>query len=85
MHESIRHFHTRVSEHNGISPRTGVSYTKPPKSNIYQNYLQTGHVELTSHFKIVIFRVGSGKQNWQKVFQCINSNLHLMIWSRQQL
>ena len=37
--ESIRHFHTRVSEHKGISPRTGVPYTKPPKINVYQHYL----------------------------------------------
>ena len=51
--ESIRHFHTRVSEHKGISPRTGVPYTKPPKSNVYQHYLQTGHEILTSNFKIV--------------------------------
>ena len=60
--ESIRHFHTRVSEHKGISPRTGVPYTKAPKSNIYQHYLQTGHEILTSDFKIVS-RVVNGKLN----------------------
>ena len=36
---SIRQFHRRVSEHNGITPRTGVPYGKHPKSKIYQHFL----------------------------------------------
>ena len=41
--ESIRHYQTRVSEHRGISSRTGMHYSKPPKSNIYIHFMETGH------------------------------------------
>ena len=41
--ESTRHYQTRVSERRGISPRTGMHYSKPSKNNIYSYYLETGH------------------------------------------
>ena len=59
--ESIRHFHTLVSEHKGISPRKGVPYTKHRKTNMCQHYQQTGLKVSASNIKIVFF---SGRQ-WE--------------------
>ena len=44
---------TRVSEHRGISPRTGMHYSKPLKSNIYMHYLETGRDVDSNNFNIV--------------------------------
>ena len=50
--ESARHYHTRVSEHQGVSPRTGRP-SKNNTSNIYQHYMDTGHPVKEENFKIL--------------------------------
>ena len=50
--ESSRHYHTRVSEHQGVSPRTGKPSTNS-RSNIYQHYMDTGHPVKEQNFKIL--------------------------------
>ena len=51
--ETIRHLHTRIAEHRGISPRTGNLLQNSPNSNIYRHYADSGHQILKSNFKIV--------------------------------
>ena len=51
--ETSRHFYTRVSEHLGISPRTGRPYLNSPNSNIYRHFLETGHSIDRDNFKIL--------------------------------
>ena len=51
--ESSRHFHTRVSEHRGISPRTNRPYSKTPNSNIYKHFLDTNHSIDSNNFSII--------------------------------
>ena len=51
--ESTRHYQTRVSEHRGISPRTGLHYSKAPKSNIYNHFLETGHDIHSDNFSVI--------------------------------
>ena len=41
--ESTCHFYTRVSEHRGLSPHTGLPTRTVPKSNAYKHFLETGH------------------------------------------
>ena len=50
--ETTRHFKTRVSEHMGISPRTGRP-AKDPKSNIYKHHKDSGHPLLETDFSII--------------------------------
>ena len=50
--ESARHYHTRVSEHQGVSPRTGRP-SKNNTSNIYQHFMDTGHLVKEENFKIL--------------------------------
>ena len=50
--ETARHFHTRISEHLGISPRTGAPLLKT-NSAIFQHKLETGHSINKSDFKII--------------------------------
>ena len=50
--ETTRHFKTRVSEHMGISPRTGRP-AKDPKSNIFKHHKDSGHALLESDFSII--------------------------------
>ena len=50
--ESSRHFKTRICEHKGVSPRTGLPIKKP-KSNIYAHYELTGHEIAESSFEIL--------------------------------
>ena len=51
--ESSRHFHTRISEHRGISPRTNRPYSKTPNSNIYKHFLDTNHSIDSNNFSII--------------------------------
>ena len=51
--ESTRHYQTRVSEHRGISPRTGLHYSKAPKSNICNHFLETGHDIHSDNFCVI--------------------------------
>ena len=50
--ETTRHFHTRISEHLGISPRTGAPLSKT-NSSIFQHKLETGHSIDKTDFKII--------------------------------
>ena len=43
-----------VSGHRGMSPRTGMHYSKPLKSNIYSHYLETGHDIDLGNFSIIL-------------------------------
>ena len=51
--ETARHLHTRISEHRGVSHRTGHLLNKTPNSNIFKHYLDTGHDVLPSQFEVV--------------------------------
>ena len=50
--ETSRHLCTRVAEHRGVSPRTGLP-TRIPNSNIYKHFLDTGHQIRSSSFEII--------------------------------
>ena len=50
--ETSRHLETRISDHRGVSSRTGLPLANP-KSNIYSHFLNTGHPILRSSFKII--------------------------------
>ena len=52
--ESSRHYRTRVSEHCGISPRTGLRLTKP-NSNIYKHFEEKDHEILRENFSIMSY------------------------------
>ena len=41
--ETTRHLKTRVAEHRGVSPRTGVTYKSPVCSNVRDHAVVTGH------------------------------------------
>ena len=47
------HFKTRVAEHRGISPRTGMPLVSANRSNVYSHFLKTGHKVLPNYFSIV--------------------------------
>ena len=51
--ETVRHLYTRISEHKGVSARTGLPLSNP-KSNIYNHFLNTGHAISENSFEIVI-------------------------------
>ena len=51
--ETGRHMYTRVAEHMGISPRTGLPVTHP-KSNIFSHFTDTGHRISETSFKTII-------------------------------
>ena len=57
--ETSRHLSTRIAEHKGVSPRTGLP-TANPKSNIYNHFLETGHPIHKSNFN-VLFTSNSSK------------------------
>ena len=52
--ESSRHFHTRISEHRDISPRTNSSYAKTPNSNIYKHFLEKKNHAIDSSNSYII-------------------------------
>ena len=68
--ESTRHYQTRVSEHRGISPRTGIHYSKPPKSNIYSQYLKPCHDIDSANFGIIF----SGREWEIKIAESIKTH-----------
>ena len=53
--ETSRHYTTRVAEHMGVSPRTGVPMAKV-NSNIYGHFLETGHQIKKENFTILYNR-----------------------------
>ena len=51
--ETKRHLKSRVAQHKGISPRTGLPSKNPPNSKIYHHYAATGHDILSENFSIL--------------------------------
>ena len=51
--ETTRHLRTRISEHRGVSNRTGKLLRNNPNSNIYKHYLDSGHEICSESFSIV--------------------------------
>ena len=51
--ETSRHIATRISEHKGLSARTGKPVTNPLNSSIRDHSLETGHEISNSNFSIV--------------------------------
>ena len=51
--KSQRHLKTRVSEHKGLSVRTGKPITKPPFSNIRDHAWETDHRIIEDNFTIL--------------------------------
>ena len=50
---TARQFGCRISEHRGVSVRTGLPTTNKPNSAIYDHSFQTGHQALITSFKIL--------------------------------
>ena len=51
--ETIRHLHTHISEHMGISARTGKPLSKPSFSNILSHHQSSGHPIHPDNFSIL--------------------------------
>ena len=51
--ETIRHLHTRISEHMGISACTGRPLSKPSFSNILSHHQSSGHPIDSDNFSIL--------------------------------
>ena len=51
--KSQRHLKTRVSEHRGVSVRTGKPITRPAFSNIRDHAWETDHRIIEDNFKII--------------------------------
>ena len=49
----MRHLHTRVSEHLGITPITGKLCKNPPQSSIFSHLISTGHTASINDFEIL--------------------------------
>ena len=49
----VTHLHTRVSEHLGISPKTGKPSSNPPMSSIFSHLKTTGHTASFDDFQIL--------------------------------
>ena len=56
--ETTRHLYTRVAEHRGVSPRTGLP-ARNPNSNIYKHFLDTGHRINQNSFKVIFSQQNS--------------------------
>ena len=65
--ESARHLYTRVAEHRGVSPRTGLPVSNP-KSNIYQHFLDTGHVVSPTAFEVLFSNPGYNLKLIESIF-----------------
>ena len=53
MGQTVRHLHTRVSEHLGISALTGNKSSNPKLTSILQHLDATGHTASLDDFKII--------------------------------
>ena len=53
MGQTVRHLHTRVSEHLGVSPLTGSKSSNPTMSSILSHLDSTGHSASLNDFKII--------------------------------
>ena len=51
--QTMRHLHTRVSEHLGISPLTGKPLSSPAMSSIFSHLNSTGHSANFDNFEIL--------------------------------
>ena len=51
--ETIRHLHTRIAEHKGVSPRTGRPIASPTNSSIRQHSELNDHPIVQTNFKIL--------------------------------
>ena len=51
--ETYRHLSTRITEHKGISIRTGQTLLNPPHSSICYHALQEGHAIILNCFSII--------------------------------
>ena len=51
--QTMRHLHTRVSEHMGLTPITGQPSSSPVMSIIFSDFNTTGHSANFDDFKIL--------------------------------
>jgi hypothetical protein len=51
--QTMRHLHTRVSEHLGLTPITGQPSSNPVMSSIFSHLNTTGHSANFDDFKIL--------------------------------
>jgi hypothetical protein len=51
--QTVRHLHTRVSEHLGISALTGMTSSSPQLTNIFSHLSHSGHTASLDDFKIL--------------------------------
>ena len=51
--QTVRHLHTRVSEHLGVSPLTGSKSSNPTMSSILSHLDSTGHSASRNYFMII--------------------------------
>ena len=59
--QTRRHFHTRISEHLGVSPLTGKKCKTAPKSSIHEHCNDTGHFASHDNFSILSSSRSSSK------------------------
>ena len=71
--ETIRHFHTRISEHMGISACTGKPLSKPSFSNILSHHQSSGHPIDPDDFSIL-----TSCSYYERVYLSLNFNHRLM-------
>ena len=65
--ETSRHLKTRIAEHKGISPRTGLRLANP-KSNIFGHFEDTGHFIKKEHFTILATKPNSALKVIESIF-----------------
>ena len=51
--QMVRHLHTRISEHLGVSPLTGSKSSNPTMSSVLSHLDSTGHSASLNDFKII--------------------------------
>jgi hypothetical protein len=72
--QTVRHLHTRVFEHLGVSPLTGSKSSNPAMSSILSHLDSTGHTASLNDFKIISCCSSPDELLIQKVFSLTNSN-----------
>ena len=72
--QTVRHLHTRVSEHLGVSPLTGDKMSNPAMSRILSHLDSTGHTASLNDFKIISSCSSPDELLIREVFLLTNSN-----------
>ena len=74
LSQTVRHLHTRVSEHLGVSPLTGSKSSNPTMSSILSHLDSTGHSASLNDLKLFPVALLQTNSSFEKVFSLTNSN-----------